>query len=31
MNKLLSKDIFIKNKIKTPKFISLKKNFLKKI
>ncbi len=30
MNKIISKDIFIKNKIKTPKFISLKKNFFKK-
>ena len=35
MNKIISKKIFIKNKIKTPKFISLtkkgyKKNILKK-
>ena len=29
MNKLMSKEVFIKNKIKTPKFISLKKNFSK--
>ncbi len=29
MNKLMSKEIFIKNKIKTPKFISLKRNFSK--
>ncbi len=30
MNKIISKEIFIKNKIKTPKFISLKKNYDKK-
>ena len=30
MNKITSKEIFIKNKIKTPKFISLKKNYNKK-
>ena len=30
MNKISSKEIFIKNKIKTPKFISLKKNYNKK-
>ena len=27
MNKLISKNIFLKNKIKTPKFFSIKKNF----
>ena len=30
MNKIISKEIFIKNKIKTPKFIFLKKNYDKK-
>ena len=30
MNKLLSKEVFVKNKIKTPKYISLNKNFSKK-
>ena len=30
MNKIISKEIFIKNKIKTPKFISIKKSILKK-
>ena len=30
MNKIISKEIFIKNKIKTPKFISLKKNYNRK-
>ncbi len=29
MNKIASKDIFIKNKIKTPKFLSIKKNDFK--
>jgi len=29
MNKIISKEIFIKNKIKTPKFISIKKNNFK--
>ena len=31
MNKIISKEIFIKNKIKTPKFFSIKKNDFKKI
>ena len=30
MNKIISKEIFIKHKIKTPKFISLKKNYNRK-
>ena len=30
MNKIISKEIFIKNKIKTPKFFSLKKKYDKK-
>ena len=30
MNKIISKKIFIKNKIKTPKFFSIKKNDYKK-
>ena len=30
MNKIISKEVFIKNKIKTPKFIYLKKNYDKK-
>jgi len=30
MNKIISKEIFIKNKIKTPRFISIKKSVLKK-
>ena len=30
MNKIISKEIFIKNKIKTPKFIFLKKNYNRK-
>ena len=30
MNKLISKNIFIKNKIKTPKYFSIKKSEFKK-
>ena len=30
MNKVISKEIFIKNKIKTPKYLNIKKSYLNK-